>query len=499
MNSEELLKKIETLLAAGHTNAATDLLAEFLLVVAGKPTGISTEKLKKSESLDEIISVLREELHSMGFGNNEVPIIINNSVAWEDDLDDYDLGIIENTSIEIETRQILYEPGEEEKTIFGSKIFCRNTPIPKNNNSSDDVKSSEKDREKRQNEQLKLKFSSCPSDHKRFSEWFPIKSDSQKKVTEEEKFSGEEMESFDSLEIKRDLGGKEDGIKNEENIFLLEDEDDFSDLLDGNTQKINIDEYIFDDFQEEDNEFIEGPDEADLGDVDYLGGISREEKAFKVAWELGIQVGWEDEGIDLLKDIFSQNGWGQTRLAMEYLLIEQGVTCDELSLIREIKVYWESREDFATVFSKRASYLDFGTYPGRVIFSWRMGVKIVRMFPDLPDFSEIEQFLEEAYDHWISLRINKKCFFSSYCDFLKAISSQGGSIQNYLENLIWDGEYVRFETVYSEDYQNPFLKKWIEREGLVPEIWLDFLNHSIGNPPWKINSKLELEPRSLKK
>ena len=147
-------------------------------------------------------------------------------------------------------------------------------------------------------------------------------------------------------------------------------------------------------------------------DIRTDGKLSREQRARQVAIEVGQPFGWNNDGIELLTEVFVRYGWSATRRSIESAF-EKDLTPEELRLSMAVREFWQEGGVFpdaciATVSPKRGTGYD--------VLSWPMALALVRLFGGTPDLAEIEDYLNRRFEVW---RRDKSLFrqfpaFSSY-------------------------------------------------------------------------------------
>jgi hypothetical protein len=452
MNLERFLEKIYQLLCEGYPSQATDLLTDFLLETYGRPRGLQlSEPYDLSQKQpEEIVEILRETLVAMA---DEESGKYKQKTVFHDDLDEDDLYLIDEIAQSLDRQCETYDLDEEihdvEKASSNSSSTSHNLatspPFPELNDSLTGPQ---------------VKFLTKAS----------------AKISED----GQETE-VPSAEIRFATSSiDEDQVDSilDDDLELLEKEefDDDSTLCSGEEE---ADDEISDEDYEED-EFCDERDE--LNDVAYEGKLSREERAYQIAIEVGLSYGWEKEGIDVLHEIFVENGWGQARIAMERELAD-GTSEEEIRLAKELKEMWADRADFwMAFFQSRKDSSDY-TYPGGRVLSWRMALSLVRLFPNGADISEIEFFLENEYSKWLS-RPRRRALHNSFLGYLfqfvkteENIPGFSPHFNSYCEDVVRVNE--RRDLML--DLGTPMYAK-LSRLGLVPDVWLDYSDHSMGPP-----------------
>ncbi|MEA3277473.1 MAG: tetratricopeptide repeat protein, partial [Pseudomonadota bacterium] len=148
------------------------------------------------------------------------------------------------------------------------------------------------------------------------------------------------------------------------------------------------------------------------------GAISREIRARQAAAELLLTCDWHLSTIDLLQQIFVENGWGAARVAIERE-IKKGLLPDELALARFIRGYWSENERFWTTYHRIRTNAPF--MEAEAVYrhmSWAEALRIVRCFPALPASEEVMELIEDAYEWWYADR-NLRRSFKTFLKFLK--------------------------------------------------------------------------------
>jgi hypothetical protein len=142
--------------------------------------------------------------------------------------------------------------------------------------------------------------------------------------------------------------------------------------------------------------------------------------ARQAAVELLLTCDWHPSTIDLLQQIFVENGWGAARVAIESKIkSRQGLLPDELALVRVIRGYWSENERFWTTYHRiRANAPCMEAAAVYRQLSWAEALRIVRCFPALPASEEVIELIEETYEWWYADR-NLRRSFKTFLKFLK--------------------------------------------------------------------------------
>jgi tetratricopeptide (TPR) repeat protein len=177
------------------------------------------------------------------------------------------------------------------------------------------------------------------------------------------------------------------------------------------------DELAWDDYDDLD-EFDEQAQRESPVEPQDEGAISREMRARQAAVELLLTCDWHPSTIDLLQQIFVENGWGAARVAIERE-IKKGLLPDELMLARVIRGYWSENERFWTTYHRiKANAPCMAAEAVYRHMSWAEALRTVRCFPALPASEEVIELIEDAYEWWYADR-NLRRSFKTFLKFLK--------------------------------------------------------------------------------
>ena len=246
--------------------------------------------------------------------------------------------------------------------------------------------------------------------------------------------------------------------------------------------KLNIAIYLDDpgddyfDFDDEgDDSEVAG--RSDLGEIQLTEGLTREERARQLATRVGVSYGWGRSGVELLAEIFEEHGWGPARVAIEQMLAE-GISEDELLLVKELKDLWEDNHEYALAFLSPFNRTGYCTYQGGRVLSWRMAAKVTRLFP-VSDICEVESFLNAAFDAWYE-GPKLKYRFPVFLNFVKHVIS-GLNPQRCFPGGAFHDEIAAedFEHESEIDLPRTLLYRELADFGLLPVLESDFLS-SVG-------------------
>nr|WP_320115128.1 hypothetical protein [uncultured Desulfuromonas sp.] len=449
---EEILQKVESLLEAGCINLATDLLAQIMFewceLPSGGPEPDSPLRALSFSNPHEILFFLRLELENEIYTVFEKPCTLTESREEED----YDF-IVDNAST-LESRRQVYELDEE-------------APPP---HDLQDVASFPF--------QVKLKTPSTLSPDEQKSP--PTQIYDQIPVilatgAEEDgsDFTGKEI--FEEGLLNFDL--EEEGAKRQLVLDDIYEGTDSPTLFDDDEE---LGDFFDDDYFNEIGEGVELTQPLELIDVYPEGRLSIEEKGELVACELAIKYGWENpEEVNFLQKLLSRRGWGQIVITLEKEL-EDGVDFETLSLAYDFKRLWEERVDWMLAFKKRGWKSELSYSGGRVL-SWVASLYIVKVFSNGTTLEELEFFVDQVFDYWFnSIRIKRQqgCFQKYLLTLAKGADCVGG--MKRIEGFFYGNAAGCHNFLEVNEFENIEHLSFLREFGLFPDIWLDFLDHSIG-------------------
>ncbi|WPL16973.1 hypothetical protein Thiowin_01955 [Thiorhodovibrio winogradskyi] len=146
--------------------------------------------------------------------------------------------------------------------------------------------------------------------------------------------------------------------------------------------------------------------------------VTRAMRARQVAVEVLMECDWPSSAVDLLQQVFMENGWSATRVAVERE-IDKGLLPQELELAMDLRHFWLESPCFWTTYQwiKSNTPCMYSAAAYRHI-SWAQALRIVRCFPAIPDVEEIIILIEDSYDRWYSDDELRR-IFKSFLEFLK--------------------------------------------------------------------------------
>lgn len=419
MSIDQFLLEIQDLLEEGMATEASDLLSEFLFETFDKPTSIDLPPNVAALPPGEVVSFLSETFGKI-LGTTSTCSFASSS---NDVLTEQDYGLIEETSFFIEARQQRYTPDEEFSQTYNL------------------------DSERAPQEQSRKQYH--PQSEKLACETELFQKDPAtidplvEKLRPETRAVAEQVDTEgDHLPI-----AKSDPVE----FPLVDDSDDFTitgsddDPLELSSPRDGIGENDVDDWLFDDA-YLDGDIEDNLLDsVDIDSPVERGDRAWQVAYALGSQFDWDEEGVSLLQDVFTERGWQQAKVAMEYLL-QNEMTPEQLLFARQLKDLWVERTDLMIAFYRTRRDSSDYCYLGEQILSWRAAIEIVRRFDGCCGFEEIELFVDDALDSWYDNRRMR----ASYRTFLQYLRSLAGE-QGHFSTPLFDFEERDERAVTFED------------------------------------------------
>jgi hypothetical protein len=120
------------------------------------------------------------------------------------------------------------------------------------------------------------------------------------------------------------------------------------------------------------------------------------------------------ESVKVLHPIFISKGWSAAKSSIVRLL-SRGATIEEIDRSYEIRKFWTENHELSTFYRSSGEPVS-----RNVSMPWNLALDFLRSFKGLPDISEMEEYLLESLQYWMSkphLHIN----YPSYLIYLKAI------------------------------------------------------------------------------
>lgn len=234
---------------------------------------------------------------------------------------------------------------------------------------------------------------------------------------------------IEEAEIDLDLDDSDDpeddlGLEKSENT---DDVDYLIESLGQNQEDDALDELAWDDYDDLD-EFDELAQRESFAEPQREGTITRETRARQAATELLLKSDWPPSTLELLTQVFVENGWSAARVALERE-IDKGLLPDELVLAQDIRNLWSENERFWTTYHriKRNAPAMMAEAIYRHM-SWAEALRIMRCFPAIPSIEEIFELIEETYEWWYAERRLRRSFPA----FIKFLKYRTGSMRGTL-------------------------------------------------------------------
>ena len=420
MKIPELLSEIYTLLLQENRGRASDLLTEFMLA-EGITSGVNLGKIGELSkgTPEEMVSRLRNILAEQVLVRETC---VNSIDSHE--LNDDDFNLINANARILEARAVYGY--DEEDDLYPSSLSAspvvsgqlRHNPLVdllSRENEQLTVVDEEEDAEDEDDDDEDIRID---DDHDQyFGDTSIIEIDDEGNDDEWKCIEGEE--DFDDYNNGR---GTLEDIELIDDLFLQGNEPQGTgSLVDDLADYFGIDE-------EDELDDIDFGERRDFEDIDTSERLNREERARQVAIQVGVKFGWDRSGIDLLSEIFEEHGWGPARIAVEQM-IEEGITEDSLQLVKDMKDLWEGNDVYGLAFLRLGNRTGYCTYHGGRTLSWKMAKKITNLFPN-GDISEVECFLEKAFDAWYD-NIAVTYRFPVFLNFIKNVITEFDSERSF--------------------------------------------------------------------
>ncbi len=246
------------------------------------------------------------------------------------------------------------------------------------------------------------------------------------------------QEHQDSNGSETTLDELSDELISEEESFGL----DFSDIIEETTESEVLEDTFYDDaasltdfayehaWEEYEPTGVECDDEITENDIFSLpvdNRLTRLERARQVALELGDEYDWDEDGIDVLTEIFFKHGWSSTRRSMRREL-DAGVTPFELLLAEKAREIWFEYTEFSEARHRR-----YGISHKYIHLSWPNAFLLIRSFGAYPDPAEIEKLLIDLYYTYH----NKASLIGVYGSFTQYLEYHIGRGRSALKDSPW--------------------------------------------------------------
>lgn len=156
-----------------------------------------------------------------------------------------------------------------------------------------------------------------------------------------------------------------------------------------------------------------GPTTHELS-TDRSSKVSRSGRANQIASALVDRYSLPPAALSTIASIFTENWWGSSRTAVINLL-DRGASYQEVFLAFQLRQFWSSNGEFSTYFLESQE-------PAlrKIALPWLVAFDFVRSFQGIPDIAELEQYLNESVEFWMSKR-SLHYSYPSYLLYLKGI------------------------------------------------------------------------------
>lgn len=256
------------------------------------------------------------------------------------------------------------------------------------------------------------------------------------------------VEQEDSVLEQLSLYSEEEDESAEEDLYLndlpeqtqpnIVTNEDVTTFPDTHQSSNDVSTDFYDFWTEE--EFIE---EEDDEDADQSNFITRRQRAQQVAVQFIDFVGWPKSDLDLVTEIFFENGWSATKASL-LREVSLGASIEEISLARELKHIWRECDRYWISFSSINRFLEH-TSASYKHFSWTQALRIIRTYDGVPSIEELHHMLEIEFEYWYSHIILRR----KYPAFIKyLLYYRFGDHPNILPST----EQLMFFDSFEEDY-----------------------------------------------
>jgi hypothetical protein len=166
----------------------------------------------------------------------------------------------------------------------------------------------------------------------------------------------------------------------------------------------------WDEFALDADDFDEAPTREELVAVQSEGRLTRSQRARQQAIDLGLEYDWDEDGVDVLTEVFTRYWWSQCKESMRREL-QAGLRPNELQLALQLREIWSSHPEFAMDFGRlNGSTLLGTTSPVYRNLSWPMALALVRSTERYPDIDCLEQLLCDLFDEWYThSHLRRRC------------------------------------------------------------------------------------------
>ena len=143
------------------------------------------------------------------------------------------------------------------------------------------------------------------------------------------------------------------------------------------------------------------------------GRVGRAQRAYQEAAKLATKYGWDEDGVQVMTEVFKRYFWSRAKTAMVTQL-EAGMTPGQLRVALLARDVWAQSSEYHV--SSSSSEFDLYVYP---VMSWSMAVALGDALGDDASEDDVLGFLDELLDEWrSSLGLLRE--FSSFYNYVRS-------------------------------------------------------------------------------
>lgn len=141
--------------------------------------------------------------------------------------------------------------------------------------------------------------------------------------------------------------------------------------------------------------------------------VGRAQRAYQEAVKLATNYGWDEDGVQVMAEVFTRYFWSRAKTAMVTQL-EAGMTPGQLRVALLARDVWAQSSEYHV--SSSSSEFDLYVYP---VMSWSMAVALGDALGDDASEDDVLGFLDELLDEWrSSLGLLRE--FSSFYNYVRS-------------------------------------------------------------------------------
>jgi hypothetical protein len=143
------------------------------------------------------------------------------------------------------------------------------------------------------------------------------------------------------------------------------------------------------------------------------GLVGRDERAYQEAAKLATKYGWDEDGVQVMTEVFKRYFWSKAKTAM-IAQLEAGMTPGQLRVALLARDVWAQSSEYHV--SSSSTEFDLYVYP---VMSWSMAVALGHELGDDAGEDDVLGFLDELLDEWrSSLGLLRE--FSSFYNYVRS-------------------------------------------------------------------------------